>query len=80
MVLTDKGEIREINTIKQVYSFSHLFPLSGYKGESVSTDNCKVKRQSRSGYNLPPLECILSENLAFVSDTPEKHPATGTSD
>ena len=43
-------------------------------------DNCKVKRQSRSGYNLPPLECILSENLAPVSDTPEKHPATGTSD
>ena len=53
MVLTDKGGIREINTIKQVYSFRHLFPLSGYKGRYVSSDNCKVKRQNRSGYNLP---------------------------
>ena len=37
----------------------------------------KVKRQSRSGYNLPPLECILSENLAFVSDTPERASSNG---
>ena len=43
-------------------------------------DNCKVGRQSRFEYNLPPSERILSENLAPVSDTPEKHPATGTSD
>jgi len=40
----------------------------------------KVGRQSRFGWNLPPVERIQPENLAIACHTLEEHPATETSD
>ncbi|MCR2005184.1 MULTISPECIES: hypothetical protein [Bacteroides] len=40
----------------------------------------KVRRQSRFGLNLPPMERIQPENLAPACHTLERHPATETSD